>query len=61
MSENDQKCTSCYDNYYLENENCILIKDKNNDNKNEKRNYLNIKENENGKKNKKIESYKIYL
>ena len=45
----------------MENENCILIKDKNNDNKNEKRNYLNIKENENGKKNKKIESYKIYL
>lgn len=53
MSENDQKCTSCYDNYYLENENYILIKDKNNDNKNEKRNYLNIKENENGKKIKK--------
>ena len=28
LSEIEQKCTSCYDNYYLENENCILIKEK---------------------------------
>ena len=35
LSENDQKCTSCYDEYYLENENCILINDEDNKNKNE--------------------------
>ena len=34
-------------------------KRKNNDNKNEKRNYLNIKENENGKKNRKWQDISV--
>ena len=36
LSEIDQKCTSCYSNYYLENGNCVLINEENESNKTNK-------------------------